>query len=120
MPTTLFQEKVYAVTKLIPKGKVCTYKSLAIFLGSHPRAVGQALRKNPYAPEVPCHRVVSSDLSLGGFKGHTGGKFLAEKKKLLQEEGVRLMKDKVFHQYKFEFSCEQEPRSQDIQHVVEL
>ena len=88
MVTTAFQEKVYTATKLIPKGKVCTYKSLATFLGSHPRAVGQALKKNPYAPEVPCHRVVASDLSLGGFKGQTKGKVLAEKKTLLEEEGV--------------------------------
>ena len=65
-----FNEKVYALLKKVPKGKVTTYKALAEKLGTKAyRAVGQAMRCNPYAPNVPCHRVVSSDGSIGGFMG---------------------------------------------------
>ena len=53
-----------------------------------PRAVGQALRANPLSPQVPCHRVIASDLTLGGFKGHTSGQALAEKLRLLATEGI--------------------------------
>jgi methylated-DNA-[protein]-cysteine S-methyltransferase len=55
------------------------------------RAVGNAMRNNPFAPGVPCHRVLAGDGSLGGFGGHWGeeGKFAGEKRRLLREEGVR-------------------------------
>ena len=57
------------VCSAIPKGKVSTYGALSLLLKSSPRAVGQALRRNPYAPQVPCHRVVAASLELGGFSG---------------------------------------------------
>ena len=60
---------VAQVCSAIPKGKVSTYGALSQVLKSSPRAVGQALRRNPYAPQVPCHRVVASTLELGGFSG---------------------------------------------------
>lgn len=67
MPTS-FEEKVYALLRQVPQGKVTTYKALAEALGTKAyRAVGTALHKNPYAPEVPCHRVVSSTGHIGGF-----------------------------------------------------
>lgn len=55
----------------IPKGRVSTYGDLAKALSppSCARAVGQAMRRNPFAPRVPCHRVIASDLRLGGFSG---------------------------------------------------
>ena len=55
------------------------------------RAVGNAMRNNPFAPEVPCHRVLAANGTLGGFGGHWGenGKFANEKHRLLHEEGVR-------------------------------
>ena len=56
----------------IPLGRVSTYGNLADFLGSSPRAVGNALRRNPYFPIVPCHRVVASSFQLGGFHGSWG------------------------------------------------
>lgn len=85
---TAFQQKVYKACSAIPKGlcsfrcslnifpsiwqlysagKVCTYKELAKKIGSPKavRAVGSALKNNPFAPKVPCHRVVASDRSLG-------------------------------------------------------
>lgn len=87
---TSFQARVYEATRRIPKGKVTTYGSLAkaIRCGSA-QAIGQALRRNPFAPEVPCHRVVATDRSLGGFNGHRDGSELARKRRLLEEEGVR-------------------------------
>ena len=88
-PTT-FQKKVYDACRLIPKGKVSTYGSLAKAIGcGSAQAVGQALRVNPFAPEVPCHRVVKSDGSLGGFYGQSEGAELTRKLNLLKQEGVR-------------------------------
>jgi len=88
---TEFEHRVYAATRRIPKGCVTTYKNLAreIGCGSN-QAVGQALKRNPFAPDVPCHRVVRSDLTLGGFAGQTVGKEIARKMKILREEGVAL------------------------------
>jgi methylated-DNA-[protein]-cysteine S-methyltransferase len=87
---TPFQRRVYAACAQIPKGRVTTYQALATFLASHPRAVGQALKKNPYAPAVPCHRVITSGLQLGGFSGKWDPHSVEvqRKKKLLSDEGV--------------------------------
>jgi methylated-DNA-[protein]-cysteine S-methyltransferase len=89
-----FKDKIYALTKQIPKGKVATYGRLAK-LASHPkaaRAVGMFMKKNPYAPIVPCHRVVASDGSLTGYSGKGG---LATKEKMLKAEGVEFKGKKV-------------------------
>ena len=53
------------------------------------RAVGQALRVNPFSPEVPCHRVIRSDFTIGGFSGQLDGPQIERKKAMLKEEGVR-------------------------------
>lgn len=90
-----FAEKVYKLCKKIPKGKVSTYGAIARKLKSSPRAVGQALRCNPYAPIVPCHRVVASNGTIGGFKGHTAGKDIRKKIALLKKEGVAVKADKI-------------------------
>ena len=74
MEKMTFSEKVYSLCRKIPLGKVTTYKEIATALNTEAyRAVGQALKCNPYAPQVPCHRVVSSNGSLGGFKGKRSG-----------------------------------------------
>lgn len=87
---TAFQRRVYEATKRIPRGKVTTYALLAGAIGcASSRAVGQALRRNPFAPRVPCHRVIRSDLTLGGFAGETDGAKVARKRRLLAAEGVR-------------------------------
>ena len=86
-----FNQKIWAVCSRIPAGKVATYADLASAVGSNGyRAVGNAMNKNPYAPRVPCHRVVGSNGSLTGFAGG-----LAKKKKLLLEEGVKFTGEKV-------------------------
>ncbi len=64
-----FTKKVYKAVLTIPLGEVRTYKWVAKKIG-HPkayRAVGQALKNNPYPLIIPCHRVVSSGGSLGGY-----------------------------------------------------
>ncbi|KAI1644093.1 methylated-DNA--cysteine S-met [Daldinia loculata] len=91
---TPFEKKVWSLLCQIPRGHVSTYALLAAHLGSSPRAVGNALRRNPFAPEVPCHRVVATGGALGGFKGKWPkdgeGITLDEKRKLLRGEGIRL------------------------------
>jgi methylated-DNA-[protein]-cysteine S-methyltransferase len=85
-----FQKKIYETLQKVPKGKVTTYATLAKAVGCGScQAVGGALKRNPFAPEVPCHRVVKSDLSLGGFFGETSGPQIDKKKQLLICEGVR-------------------------------
>ncbi len=89
---TLFTKNVYDALRKIPRGKVLTYKDLAKRIG-HPlayRAVGNALNKNPFAPQVPCHRVVASDGSLGGYANG-----LKMKVELLKKEGVLVQNNRV-------------------------
>jgi len=102
MAVTKFQKKVYSLTKKIPKGKVTTYGIIAKKLKSSPRAVGQALKCNPYAPKVPCHRVIKSDGSIGGYSG-SDPKNIRKKIVLLRSEGVKIRKDNVdsLGHYKF-------------------
>jgi len=88
---TTFSEQCYALLRKVPRGRVTTYAELAHALGNRAyQAVGNALNKNPYAPLVPCHRVVSSDGRLGGF---AWGK--QEKIRLLTAEGVEISGDQV-------------------------
>lgn len=86
-----FNQKVWALTARIPKGKVTTYAAIARALNSKAyRAVGQALHNNPYAPQVPCHRVVGSDGKLTGF-----AQGLEQKESMLLREGVAVSNGKV-------------------------
>lgn len=84
-----FAAKVYAALQKVPPGRVITYAALGRRIGCHsPRAIGQALRANPFAPQVPCHRVIASDLTIGGFQGEKSGPALAKKLRLLTAEGI--------------------------------
>jgi methylated-DNA-[protein]-cysteine S-methyltransferase len=95
MPTS-FQECVYRAVKMIPRGKVTSYKNIAEHLGcASYRPIGQALRMNPYAPRVPCHRVIASDLTIGGFRGRREGTCVRRKLKLLEKEGVRFKNERL-------------------------
>jgi methylated-DNA-[protein]-cysteine S-methyltransferase len=86
-----FNEKVWEICRKVPKGKVTTYKAIAEALGTKAyRAVGNALNKNPYAPIVPCHRVVKSNGEIGGF-----ARGQAAKMKILQKEGIIIAKGKI-------------------------
>lgn len=101
-----FASRIYALLRQVPAGYVTTYGDLAQAAGSHAyRAVGQVLRCNPYAPEVPCHRVVASDGSLHGFNGSRAATSLQRKKSLLSQEGLSFQKNKVlnFSQHRWSF-----------------
>ena len=89
---TEFQRKVLELLMRIPKGKVTTYGEIARALGrdSSSRAVGNAVRNNPYPVRIPCHRVIRSSGEIGGFGGDLTGKKVAMKIKLLTEEGVHI------------------------------
>ncbi|KAJ6441738.1 Iron sulfur assembly protein 1 [Purpureocillium lavendulum] len=113
---TSFEKRVWTALCAVPRGRVTTYGRLAAHLARNssgtgtggtggkakgsaassasPRAVGNALRRNPFALGVPCHRVVAADMALGGFKGKSlardgEGITLDEKRRLLRAEGVR-------------------------------
>jgi methylated-DNA-[protein]-cysteine S-methyltransferase len=102
---TPFAQKVYQLTKKIPKGKVTTYKALAQALNTKAyRAVGQVLKKNPFAPQVPCHRVIRSNGTIGGFNGKSSGKNIQKKINLLKKEGVKFFGKKVKNFNKSYFS----------------
>ena len=86
---TPFEERVYGALREIPPGRVVTYSSLAAHLECRSaQAVGQALKRNPFAPEVPCHRVIKTNLTLGGYDGKVKGVRVARKQSLLASEGI--------------------------------
>ena len=86
---TEFQLKVWAYLRKIPRGSVKTYSQVAEAIGKPlaARAVANAIGKNPYAPKIPCHRVIRSDGSLGGYSGRGG---IKTKRFLLKKEGIML------------------------------
>ena len=86
---TKFQVKVWVYLRKIPLGSVKTYSQVAKAIGKpHAvRAVANAVGKNPYAPKIPCHRVIRSDGSLGGYSGKGGVK---TKRLMLKKEGITL------------------------------
>lgn len=87
---TEFQRKVYLELLNVPCGTTVSYGALAQRIGcSSAQAVGQALRRNPFAPDVPCHRVVAADGSIGGFYGEREGEMIEKKRRMLAEEARR-------------------------------
>ena len=88
---TKFQIKVWKAISKIPRGQVRTYKELAKIIKKPKaaRAVANACGKNPYPIKIPCHRVIRSDGSLGGYSGRGG---ISAKKNLLKKEGYNFGK----------------------------
>lgn len=81
-----FNEQCYTLLRKVPEGKVTTYKALAEALNCKAyRAVGNAMHKNPYAPRVPCHRVIKSNGEIGGFASG-----IKKKIEMLKAEGIIL------------------------------
>ncbi|MFH1416287.1 MAG: MGMT family protein [Elusimicrobiota bacterium] len=88
-----FKKKVYNAIMIVPRGRVTTYGEIAGYLRSKAyRAVGKALAQNPHAPRVPCHRVVKSDGSIGGYTAAGG---LKKKVSLLKKEGVIVRENRI-------------------------
>ena len=88
---TKFENRVYELCKKVPKGRVTTYKEIGDRVGIKGyRAVGMALNKNPFAPKVPCYRVVGSDGNLVGFASG-----LKKKAEMLRKEGINVKNNKI-------------------------
>ena len=109
---TPFQRRVWEAMQLIPRGRVTTYGEIARYLGSPGavRAVGTAVGRNPFAPTIPCHRVVRSDGRIGNYSGGEGVK---TKIALLNEEGVEISEGRVaaFREILYRFEDQQVTRS---------
>ena len=95
-----FNEKCYDLLRKVPKGKITTYKEIANILGIKAyRAVGNAMNKNPYAPKIPCHRVIKSNGEVGGFANG-----IDKKIKILKIEGIEIKNKKIdLKKYLFQF-----------------
>ena len=94
MPTA-FEMSVYALVQKVPKGKVTTYKEIAQALGKSTnacRAIGHALHRNPFAPHVPCHRVVASNGALSGYAFGCDTKL-----RILESEGIEVKDGRIVH-----------------------
>ena len=86
-----FNERCYEKLSKLPKGKVTTYKALAESLKTRAYlAVGNAMNNNPYAPKVPCHRVVKANGEIGGFASGT-----KKKTAMLDSEGIKIVDGKI-------------------------
>ena len=84
---TPFQRRVYLELLNIPAGSTITYGELARRIGCRSaQAVGQALKRNPFAPDIPCHRVITANGSIGGYFGKHDEETTERKRKLLAEE----------------------------------
>jgi methylated-DNA-[protein]-cysteine S-methyltransferase len=96
-----FKNKVFSVCKKIPKGKITTYKEIAIDIKNNnsSRAIGNALNKNTNLIKIPCHRVIRSNGEIGGY-----AKGQKEKIKLLKSEGIEIKNNKInLEKYLFKF-----------------
>lgn len=87
----MLSKRVYDLCKKIPKGRISTYKEIAKKLNTKAyRAIGNVLKKNPYSPIIPCHRIINSNGKIGGFA--TG---IKNKIKLLESEGVKVKNNRI-------------------------
>lgn len=95
-----FTQRVLAACDCIPKGKVTTYARLAVAIGAPRavRAVGTALSKNPCIGDIPCHRVVKSDGTIGGF-----ARGAQDKVRRLRHEGISVKDGRVVQLEQFLF-----------------
>ena len=97
-----FNDKCYQLLAKIPKGKISTYKEIAKALNTKAyRAVGNAMAKNPNPIVIPCHRVIKSDGSIGGY-----ALGISKKTSLLIREGIPIQKGKIVNYEKYAYIFE--------------
>ena len=97
-----YQQAILRILAEVPKGKVTTYGDLAKELSKRDpkwspdasRAVGTTMRNNLCGPQIPCHRVIKSDGSIGNFRGGAEGA-VEEKIGMLRGEGVTVVDGKI-------------------------
>ena len=95
MKQTKLSESCYSLLKKIPKGKVITYKELAIALNTKAyRAIGQILKKNKNPETIPCYKVIKTDGNIGGYCG-SSQKNINKKIKLLKKDGIKIENNKI-------------------------
>ncbi len=102
MPLSVFQKQVYDLISRIPRGRISTYRAVARALDKPraSRAVGNALHNNPFAPQVPCHRIIKSDGRVGGYGGGP-----EKKQAMLKKEGVKIIDGWIdLKKYGYEFA----------------
>ncbi len=108
LTATPFQEAVWEAISLIPKGRVTTYGAIARYLGTPKafRAVGTAVGLNPYAPQIPCHRVVRFDGHIGSYSAEGG---VGAKIALLESEGLKIVGERIvgFKEYLYLYEDQQ-------------
>ena len=95
-----FSEQCYKILVKVPKGKVTTYKAIAYALNTRAyRAVGTAMKNNPNAPKIPCHRVIKSDGKIGNYAFGTKKKI-----KMLKNEGIKIKNNRIdLYKYLYKF-----------------
>ncbi len=100
---SIFQEKLYARLRQVPAGKVVTYQDLAQAIGSKAyRAVGTAMNKNPFAPDVPCHRVIKANGEVGEYAHGSAAKIA-----LLLAEGVEIQHNRIdLTRFRYHFAAD--------------
>lgn len=92
---TAFENRVFDAVRLIPRGRVSTYAVIGRIIGCRSaQAIGQALGRCVF-PDVPCHRVIRGDLTLGGYGNELDGPEVTRKIRLLAAEGVRFKDSKI-------------------------
>jgi len=99
---SMYQQAILCLLAEVPKGEVTTYGDLAKELSKREtkwsplasRAVGTTMKNNPFGPQIPCHRVIKSDGSVGNFRGGAKGA-VEEKIAMLRDEGVRVVNGKI-------------------------
>jgi methylated-DNA-[protein]-cysteine S-methyltransferase len=106
-----YQKAILRILAEVPKGKVTTYGDLAKELSKRnskwspnaSRAVGTTMKNNPCGPQIPCHRVIKSDGSVGNFRGGEKGA-KGEKIEMLRDEGVTVLNGKIdLNEYRHKF-----------------
>ena len=106
-----YQKAILRILSKVPKGKVTTYGDLAKELSKRnpkwspnaSRAVGTTMRNNPCGPQIPCHRVIRSDGSVGNFRGGAKGA-VREKIGMLRDEGISVLNGKInLKEYRHKF-----------------
>jgi methylated-DNA-[protein]-cysteine S-methyltransferase len=109
---SVYQQAVLRLLAEVPRGKVTTYGDLAKELARRDpkwsplasRAVGTTMRNNPCGPQIPCHRVIKSDGTIGNFRGGVEGA-VKEKTEMLRDEGVTVLNDKIsLKKYRHKFT----------------
>lgn len=91
--------KAILLLRKIPKGKVVTYSELARVCRSSPRAIGQIMKRNKRPELYPCYKVVKASGEIGGYAGCVKGRNIQKKIRLLEKDGIKIVKERIDRKY---------------------